>query len=337
MKIVVFEIGQDWEIDAFGELEKEHELVFTKKELTEKNAEEYKDAEIITTFIYSKLGEDILKKMPGLKMIATRSTGYDHIDKEYCEKKGIIAANVPSYGNHTVAEYTFSLILNISRNLCKAVERTDRGDFSVRDLEGFDLFEKTIGVIGTGDIGMNVIRIAKGFGMNVLGYDIYPKEELAEEIGFKYVDKNELIRNSDIITLHIPETKENRDFIAKEEFDIMKDAVVLINTSRGAIVSVKDLLRAIEKGKVAAAGVDVLPEEDYTREDNEMINSIFDKKANQEALLANHILLRLNNVFITPHVAYNTKEATQRIIKSTLENIHSFAKGDPANVVIGGE
>lgn len=268
-----------------------------------------------------------------MKLIATRSTGVDHIDLESCAEQGIQVANVPSYGENTVAEHVFALLLAISHHLIEAVDRTRRGDFSQAGLGGFDLQGKTLGVVGVGSIGRHTARIARGFGMEVVAFDLKPDEAVASEIGFRYVDFKEVLCRSDVLTLHVPATKETRHMIAKDEFDDMKDGAVLINTARGSVVDVRSLLGALSTGKVAAAGLDVLPEEPVIREESELLRSAFSREHDLESLLADHILLRLRNVLITPHSAFNSKEAVQRILATTRENIDVFVAGAPQNVV----
>lgn len=335
MKIAIFEV-EDWERETFVDLETDHELVFRGETLTEENAEGASDAEIVSTFIYSALDRPVLSKFKNLKLIATRSTGFDHIDIAYCDENDIRVANVPSYGENTVAEHVFALLGAISHNLVDAANRTRCGDFSQRGLQGFDLKGKTLGVVGTGHIGAHTARIAKGYQMEVVSYDVKPDHDLAEKVGFRYVDLDDLLAAADIITLHVPGNEKTQHVISDDEFERMKDGVVLINTARGQLVDIDALLRALATGKVKAAGLDVLPEEPVVREEAELLRSWFGPKYNLDTLLADHILLRLNNVVITPHSAFNTREAVQRILETTHENMIGFARGEPVNVVNGG-
>ncbi|OPY78634.1 MAG: D-lactate dehydrogenase [Syntrophus sp. PtaU1.Bin005] len=273
--------------------------------------------------------------MDRLKLITTRSTGFEHIDLEYCEANNIIVCNVPVYGDNTVAEHVFALLLTISHKMIAAVDRTRRGDFSLKGLQGFDLLGKTLGVIGTGSIGRCVIGIAKGFRMDVLASDVRPDQELASQMGFRYVEMDQLLTSSDIITLHVPSNEKTRNLISDQEFARMKEGVVLINTARGDVLDIKALAKAIGDGKVAAAGLDVLPEEGGIREESELLRSVYDKKHDLETMLLNHILLRLRNVIITPHSAFNTREAVERILSTTVGNIISFTEGEPENVISG--
>jgi D-lactate dehydrogenase len=332
MKIIVFEV-EDWERQAFESLQAENQIEFVEGPLTPENAEAYSDAEAVSPFIYSDLSADVMRHMARLKLIATRSTGFDHIDIEYCKANNITVCNVPVYGDNTVAEHVFALLLVISHKMIAAVDRTRRGDFSLKGLQGFDLFGKTLGVIGTGSIGRCVIEIAKGFRMEVLATDVMPDEDLASRLGFRYVEMDELLASSDIITLHVPSNENTRNLISSDEFARMKQGVVLINTARGDVLDIKALAKAIGDGKVAAAGLDVLPEEGGIREEAELLRSVYDKKHDLETMLLNHILLRLRNVIITPHSAFNTCEAVERILSTTVDNIRSFTAGKTENVI----
>ncbi len=332
MKIALFEV-EDWERGAFAELQADHEVLFHHGALDVDTSGEASDADVISTFIYSKLNRSVLEQCKNLKLITTRSTGFDHVDVDYCKERNISIANVPVYGENTVAEHVFALLGAISHHLVEAVDRTRRGDFSQQGLTGFDLQGKTIGIVGTGNIGRIAARIARGYDMNVLAFDVAPDEDAARELGFKYVDMDDLLARSDIVTLHVPGNEKTKDLISAKQFAKMKDGVVLINTARGSIVNVQALLRALSTGKVRAAGLDVLPEEPVIREEAEVLRSYFQKEHNLDTLLANHILLRMKNVIITPHSAFNTREAVQRILDTTHENIVAFARGEPLNIV----
>jgi D-lactate dehydrogenase len=332
VKIAVFEV-EAWEQSAFEGLKEDHEIDFTAEKLSQDTAATYADAEIISTFIYSNLNERILANFSGLQLIATRSTGFDHINLDYCRKNDIAVCNVPSYGCETVAEHVFGLLLTISHHLVEVIDRTRRGDFSLKGLTGFDLRGKTIGVIGTGEIGACVIEIARGFGMHIVAYDTRPRQELAAEFGFDYMALDDLLAAADVITLHIPASDKTHQFIAAEAFDKMKRGVILINTARGSVVDVQALVQAISEGKVSAAGLDVLPEEPVIREEAELLRSAAREEYDKTALLAGHILLRLRNVVITPHSAFNTREAIGRILDTTVENIKAFTGGEEQNIV----
>jgi D-lactate dehydrogenase len=332
MRIVVFEL-EDWERAAFEPLCDEHDVQLLAEPLTQETAADYADADVVSTFIYSRLDRTVLEQMSQLKLIATRSTGYDHIDLEHCQENDVIVANVPSYGENTVAEHVFGLLLTISHQLDLAIDRTRKGDFSSRGLQGFDLEGKTLGVIGTGNIGRHTIRIAKGFGMEVRAYDVHPDEEAAQTLGFEYVDLDELFRQSDVISVHVPSTPQTHHLLSDEQFDRMKEGVVIINTSRGDVINNHALLRGLAEGKVRGAGLDVLPEEPIIREEAELLRSVYERTHNLDSLLADQVLIRVRSVVVTPHSAFNTREAVSRILRTTVANIESYVRGERQNVV----
>ncbi len=332
MKVIVFE-SEPREAPAFNPLKPDQDLSFVKEPLRADNAEHYAAAEIISTFIYSELGPDVLGRLPALRMIATRSTGYDHIDLTYCEERGISVCNVPTYGENTVAEHVFVLLLAISHRLLEAVEKAHRGPFSPEGLQGFDLQGKTLGVVGTGSIGRHVIRIAKGFGMEVLAFDVKPDTGLAQTLGFRYTNFDHVLGGAEIITLHAPATPDTYNMLSDTEFARMKDGVVIINTARGSLIDSRALIQALRSGKVAGAGLDVLPDEPLIREEAELICGIYCDQHDLRDLVASHVLLRMPNVVITPHSAFNTREAVARIAETTVANIDAFIEGHPQNVV----
>jgi D-lactate dehydrogenase len=334
MKIVVFE-AEPREAPAFEVFKGAHELVLSDQPLRAENAARFADAEIVSTFIYSALNPAVLERLPALKLVATRSTGFDHVDVAYCAEHGVTVSNVPTYGENTVAEHVFALLLALSHRLPEAMERAQRGHFSPQGLQGFDLARKTLGVIGTGSIGRHVVRIAKGFGMEVVAVDVVQDADFAQSAGFRYVSLDELLAVADVITLHVPSLPETHHLLSSSAFTRMKDGVVVINTARGDLIDTRALIQALTSGKVAAAGLDVLPDEPMIREEAELICSIFCDQYDLRNLVANHVLLRMRNVVVTPHSAFNTREAVDRIVQTTVENIRSFLAGAPKNAVAG--
>ncbi len=308
-----------------------HQLQFFEKPLTGADVAKIRDADAIAVFIYSAMTESILSKLPKLKFIATMSTGFDHIDLAACKKRGITVSNVPFYGENTVAEHTFALILALSRHLINSVERTRRGNFSLEGLRGFDLKGKTIGVVGTGHIGLHVLRIAKGFEMKMLAYDVRKDSKAAKALGFKYVNLDMLLKNSDIVTLHCPYNQCTHHMINSSNIGKMKKGAYLINTARGGLVETEALLKAITTGRLAGAGIDVLEEEAAIKEEKQLLSRHF--SANLRTALENHILLDQENVIITPHNAFNSEEAFNRILETTIENLNAYFRKKPANVV----
>jgi D-lactate dehydrogenase len=305
---------------------------FRKEKLDAVPPESLKDAQALSTFIYSRIDQGALDKMPALKFVATRSTGFDHIDMQACRKRGVLVSNVPTYGENTVAEHTFALILNLTRKIHKAYERTIRGDFSIEGLRGTDLYGKTIGVIGTGKIGLHVVRIARGFLMKVLAYDPYPNTQAALVLGFEYVPLDALLTTSDIVTLHCPLTADNRHMIDAAAIAKMKPGAIIINTARGGLIEPDALLRGLKSGKVGGAGLDVLEAEKAIQEEAEILSTGYDLDA-LKAVVRDHIMLRMENVIITPHNAFNSVEAITRIADTTVQNIRAFFDGHPQNVI----
>src|SRR5208283_1366908 len=193
-------------------------------------------ADVVSVFIYSLLKKDLIKSLKNLKLIATRSTGFNHIDIHGAKKRGVAVCNVPYYGENTVAEHTFALILSLSRNIHKAYMRTIRNDFSLEGLRGFDLKGKTLGVIGAGSIGLHVIRMAKGFGLNVVAYDLKPNHFLAETLDFTYASLNDLLSQSDIVSLHLPSNEQTHHLLNMKNIRDVKKGALFINTARGDLI-----------------------------------------------------------------------------------------------------
>lgn len=332
MQIVVFDT-EPWERDSFDRWKAHHAVKISTHPLKRPSSSFYPDAEIVSVFVYSKVDADVLDAMPKLKLIASRSTGTDHIDVVECNRRGVLVCNVPDYGRNTVAEHVFALLLALSHRIVEASDRTRRGDFSTRDLQGFDLYDKTIGVIGTGKIGTETIRIAHGFGMHVIANDIFPSPEKAQKLGFEYVTLSALLENADIVSLHVPATAQTKQMLGTPEFTKMKTGAVLINTARGELVDTRALAQALARGKLTGAGLDVLPHEPTIREEAELLRAVYERQHDLGALLANEVLCHMRNVIVTPHSAFNTKEAVKRILESTHDNILHFLENRPQNIV----
>ncbi len=332
MKIAFFEI-QPWEKERLEEVFVDQELVFFEHAFKKEDIEKVADCDVISVFIYSFIDKESLGKLSHLKLIATRSTGYNHIDTEVAEAMGVIVCNVPSYGDNTVAEHTFALILSLSRNVHRSHVRRLRNNFSIEGLKGFDLEGKTIGVVGTGKIGYHVIKIAKGFGMNVLAYDLFPKEEMAKEMEFTYVSLAELLGQSDIITLHVPYFKETHHLINTENITGIKRGAILINTSRGELIDNDALLVGLDQKILAGCGLDVIEGEELIREEKELLYQGDMDVKKMEELIKDHILLGREEVVYTPHIAFYSKEALERILGTTIENIRCYTNGVCQNKV----
>ena len=305
---------------------------FVPEALTEETCRLAAHAEILSVFIYSHLTASLLRRLPTLRLIATRSTGFDHIDLAACRKRHIAVCNVPSYGENTVAEHTFALILSLSRNIHKAYVKTIKMDFSLTGLQGFDLKGKTLGVIGGGRIGMHVIKIAKGFGMEVLVSDVHKDVFLSEVLDFRYTSLESLLRRADIVSLHVPYMPSTHHLMNRATFRLMKRGALFINTARGGLVDTDALVWALDEGIIGGAGLDVLEGEELVKEERQLLSKDFSKEKLATAL-KNHILLHRENVVITPHIAFDSKEALQRILETTVNNIATFRGGSPSNLV----
>ena len=254
----------------------------------------------------------------GIKLISLRSAGYNNVDFKAAYKK-IHVTRVPAYSPSAVAEHAVGLMLSLNRKIHRAYYRTRDNNFSINGFTGFDMNGSTAGVIGTGKIGQNVIKILKGFGMNVLAFDPYPDKEYAGKAGFRYTSINNLFKNSDIITLHCPLNKSTKGIINSGSIKKMKKGVMLINTGRGQLIDTKALIDGLKSNKVGYAGLDVYEEEDkYFFED-------FSARTVTDDMLAR--LLTFNNVLITSHQGFFTKEALSNIAQTTLSNIDDFIKG----------
>lgn len=291
------------------------------------------NADIISVFIYSTLNKDLLKNFTKLRFLTTRSTGFDHIDTDYCSKNNIFVANVPEYGSNTVAEHTFALILSLSRKIYQSVNQAKQLNFDHMQIRGTDLFGKTLGIIGLGKIGFNVLRIGKGFGMNLLVATRTEDPMLEKTYDFRYVSIDQLLQQSDYISLHLPLSKETMHIINEESINKMKQGTYLINTARGGLIDSRALIGALTSGKLAGVALDVLEEEKEMSEEAEILTPQFRKEADMETLVINHYLMAHPNVLITPHNAFNSEEALQRIDQTTILNIQNFIENKPSHIV----
>jgi len=332
MDTIVFYEIENWEKDYVKSSFPNNNLLFTTNKVQEEENQDFYNARVISTFIYSTLDREQLSKFPNLNLIATRSTGYDHIDLEYCKEKNITVVNVPSYGAHTVAEHTMALILMISRKLYPTIHQSRRGNFELNDLTGFDLAGKTLGIIGAGKIGDKVMKLALAFEMKVLLYTRHPEEVEGME-NVKAVSVDELIANADIVTLHLPLTKETHFIINKDNIKNFKKGSVLINTARGPLVETQAILDGLETGVLSAAGLDVLEEECFLKEERELLTNEYFNKCDIKTQLMDHILLDRDDVFYTSHNAFNSTESVHQILDINNANMHAFFDGKPQNTV----
>lgn len=297
------------------------------EEEVQDNLEQAAKCDVLSVFIYSKLTKDVLDKLPNLKMIAARSTGIDHIDVKECEKRKIVIKNVPEYGSNTVAEYTMALILAVAKKIVPAHQSVEDGEFSPAGLTGVDLEGKTLGVIGVGKIGANVVKLGRALGMRILAVERTPDPKLAKGLHFKYVDLETLLKESDFVSLHVPYLPATHHLINSENIKLMKKGSYLINTSRGPIVKAEAIVWALNHGVLAGAGLDVTEEEDKV-ESISMVTSKRPTKDDLQEVLSFHLLRDRDDVVFTPHNAFNTKEAIERIIKTTVKEIGDFLRND---------
>ena len=290
------------------------------------------DVNVLSPFIHSKCTSEQLKRLSKLEFIATRSTGFDHIDQDYCNEKNIYIANVPAYGDDTVAEHAFGMLLALTRKIHRCYERTVRGDFNIEGLRGTDLAGKTFGTLGVGKIGAKAMRIAGGFGMNRIAFDIQKNTRLSGELGFCYVDFDTLLTESDVLSLHVPLTEKTRHLLDAKAFEKMKSNAILINTARGGVVDQSALIDALKNKRIGGAALDVLEGEDAVAEEAELLSSQYDIETLRRVVQTN-TLLKMDNVIITPHNAFNSEEALERIFQTTMDNIHGWMIGEPQNIV----
>lgn len=332
MKIAFFEL-EGWEEKPIRNRFPHDDLVFSKNKLDEFHHAEASDADVISVFVDSRVTERVMLDFPKLKLITTRSTGYDHIDVVAANMRGIAVAYVPGYGDNTVAEFAFGLILNLTRKLYHAIDQIkETGSFSLQGLRGSDLKGKVIGVVGTGRIGKEVIRIANGFGMKVVAYDPFPNTAFASQYPMTYLSLDELLAVSDVITIHCPLTDATRHLINMKNIGLVKRGAYLVNTARGPIVETGALIQALRGGQLAGVGIDVLEEEGEIKDEMKFLSGAH-KPEELVTMLQNHVLMRMPNVLMTPHIAFNSHEALRRILETTFENIESFMNHTPKNLV----
>lgn len=331
MKISFFEI-EDWEIDYFKQRLAEADLFFSKEKLNKDNLPQQKDFDIISVFVGSNVDKEVISAFPNLKLITTRSTGFDNIDLAAAREKNISIAYVPGYGDNTVAEFAFGLILNLSRKIYAGFDQIrETGSFSLEGLRGFDLNGKTIGIVGTGRIGRYMVKIAKGFGMKIIAFDAKPDENFAKEMSFQYFSLDDVLAQSDIISLHVPYLESTHHLINSQNISKIKKGALLINTSRGAVVETEALIRGLNEKILGGVGLDVLEEEGAIQDEKSLVLYGRPEEHDLKTLIQNHVLIDMPNVIITPHNAFNTHEALQRILDTDLENIKSFIeKNKPA-------
>lgn len=319
MRVAWFDT-EEWERDYLEGKDFDFEVDFFTHSLTRENKEKAEGYDAVSVFVSSQLTEEVINSLDA-DIITCRSTGFDHVDLDAASENNIKVCNVPEYGGTTVAEHCFGLILSLSRKIYFGIRKVEHGNFSHKNLRGFDLKDKKLGVIGTGTIGQNVIRIANGFEMETIAHDPYPDHEAAEELGYRYVELDELLDKADIISLNCPLTDSTRHLLSEEEFEKMENTII-INTARGELIDTAALINALENDNVESAGLDVLEEECYLEDDIEILNGLAEE-CDPKTILEDHILMEREDVLVTPHNAFNSIEALQRIDETTIRNLET--------------
>lgn len=296
-------------------------LHFFEFHLNEKTALTAEGMDAVSIFVNDALDEECLKtlKKSGVKLITLRCAGYNNVDLKAAKELKIDVTRVPAYSPHAVAEHTIGLLLTLNRKIHKAYNRVRELNFSLNGLIGFDLFGKTAGIIGTGKIGKIVAEILRGFGVNVLAYDLEKDLAWSSAHGIEYTDLATLLSSSDIISLHVPLVKETYHLIDEKAFSLMKQGVFIINTSRGKVIHTKALINALKEKKLGGVALDVYEEEE----------GLFFEDHSEEALLDDELsrLLTFPNVLLTAHQAFLTREALKEIGRITIENIKAKGRG----------
>ena len=343
--IIYFVETESGEEEFFSDALKEYDLRFASD-----LAEVGEDAEILSTFINSKIDADFLAAHPRLRFIATRSQATDHLDLETCRKRGVQVANVVNQSDTTVAEHTFALILATSRRLREFMTKPKDNHFSYQRTRAFDLAGKTLGIVGMGRVGRRVATLAEAFQMKVIASDVKESAAVAKTFHFEFVPHEELFRRAHIISLHAPLTPETYHIVNLETLALCRPGVIIINTARGSLIETAALVEALDNGRVGGAGLDVLQDERVLRESASHIisgNIVEHLRSDalaheardadrirevQELMLGDSVLSRANVVF-TPHVAFNSAEAVEHLREGTAENIRAFITGTPITAI----
>jgi D-lactate dehydrogenase len=320
---IAFFDTKPYDKESFEEINKKYnyEIKYFKFHLTPDNIVLAQNYDIIVVFVNDIINAEAMEKLVsyGVKLIALRCSGFNNIDIKAAKDK-IKILHVPAYSPNAIAEHSVALMMTLNRKIHRAYFRTRDTNFSLHGLLGFDMNNKNAGVIGTGRIGKVLIKILKGFGMNVYAYDPYPDCDFSNEVGFEYVDLDKLFSQSDIISLNCPLTKETEYIINKNTIEKMKNGVMLINTGRGKLIKTSDLIQALKSGKIGAAGLDV-----YEEESGYFFEDLSDRVLTDDVLAR---LLTFNNVIITSHQGFFTAEAMKNIAITTMQNINDFIEGN---------
>ena len=323
---IAFFDAKPYDRDSFNsvnEREFHYDIRYFKGHLTPDSVPLTRGTDVACIFVNDTANREVIRNLKenGVKLLALRCAGFNNVDLKAAEEAGLPVVRVPQYSPYAVAEHAVALMLSLNRKIHRAYWRTRDGNFSLHGLMGFDMNGKTAGIIGTGKIARILIRILKGFGMNILAYDLHPDQRFAEEAGITYTTLDDLYARSDIISLHCPLTPETEHLINTDSIGKMKDGVMIINTGRGKLINTEMLIDGLKSKKVGAAGLDVYEEEgEYFYEDKS------DRIIDDDTLAR---LLSFNNVILTSHQGFFTKEALHNIAEVTLRNIRDFLEGKP--------
>ncbi len=322
MRIAVFD-AHPYDVRALQEAAagRGHILEFFEERLHDKTVELARGFDVVCPFVNCRLTEHVLEHLVGMniRMVALRAAGFNGIDIAAANRLGVTVARVPAYSPEAVAEHTFALILTLVRKTHRAFNRVREQNFSLDGLEGFNLHGRTYGALGAGRIGQAALRIAKGFGCKLLAYDPYQNPRIAEDIGFEYASLDCLLRESDVVSLHLPLTEQSRHIINANSLATMKHGVVIANTSRGGLVDTSALIEALKSGQVGGVGLDV-----YEQEEGVFFEDLSDRPLQDDTLAR---LMSFPNALITSHQGFLTREALVAIAHTTFENIEAFARG----------
>ena len=320
---IAFFDAKSYDRETFAKVNQQFgfDIHYYKERLSMNTVSLTQGADAVCIFVNAECDANVIERMAsyGVKLIALRCAGFNNVDVHAAHKFGIRVVRVPAYSPHAVAEYAVTLMLALNRKVYRSVYRTREGNFRLGGLLGFDMYGKTVGLIGMGKIAKELIKILRGFGMNVLAYDLYPDKQFAEEYQVKIVTLDELYEQSDIISLHCPLTEDTKFIINNDSITKMKFGVMIINTGRGKLIKTEDLINGLRSHQIGSAGLDVYEEEaDYFYEDRS------DKMIDDDKLA---LLLMMPNVIVTSHQAFFTREATHNIAVTTLQNILDFEDG----------
>lgn len=322
VKIAFFD-AKPYDEDSFNMVNQNYHfnIEYFKGRLDKQTVPLAKGADVACIFVNGICDRQVINALAdeGVKLIALRCAGFNNVDVAAAKERGIKVVRVPAYSPHGVAEYAVTLMLCLNRKIYRAVNRTREGNFSLDGLLGFNMYQKTVGIVGMGRIAREVVKILHGFGMNIIVYEPHPKKEIAEEYNITYVTMPELYAQSDIISLHCPLTSETKYLINRDSINMMKKGVMIINTGRGQLIHTEDLIEGLKVKKIGSAGLDV-----YEEEGKYFYEDYSDYIIDDDTLAR---LLMIPNVIVTSHQAFFTQEALHNIATTTLENIREFVEG----------